>query len=141
MAPGQQKPLEYCKLDTVRRFSVWVQGEVPSRNESELAARGNRFGAGALKKKHTNRVAMTCLRCKDVGWVPMDRYRVLVEFRCKDKRKDPDNLLGGLKYILDGLVLAEVVRGDRWANVVEIRPSWVVDKEAPGVQVVLEEVL
>jgi hypothetical protein len=83
---------------------------------------------------------MCCLRVRQIGWVPFDRYRVRFDFRCKDKRKDPDNILGGIKYLLDGIVQAEIVAGDRWANVLAIETIWAVDRDEPGVLVTLEEV-
>ncbi len=121
-----------------RRFQVFIPGELPARNESELAARGNKFAGGAMKHKHTNRVAMAALRARDLTWVPLERFALEVEFRCRNRRKDPDNILGGLKYLLDGLVAAEIVAGDRWANVAAIAPTWTVDKDNPGVLVTLE---
>ena len=123
-----------------RRFVIEIPGELPGRNEAEAAARGNKFCGAALKHKHTNRVAMAALRCRDTAWVPMRRFHVRVMWRCRNKRKDPDNITAGIKYLLDGLVSGAIVTGDRWANVLSISHTWTVDKEAPGVVVELVEV-
>lgn len=121
-----------------RLFQVFIPGELPGRNESEWAARLHHMAGAGMKRKHTNRVAAVCRQGCDCAWVPMDRFVLHVEFRMKSRRKDPDNILGGLKYLLDGLVTAGVVRGDRWANVLGIYPTWTVDKERPGVKVIIE---
>lgn len=128
-------------MKTPRRFILNLSGELPSRNECELVSRGNRYAAASQKKRHTQRVAQCALRCRDVAWVPMERYRVQVTWRCKDKRRDPDNIFGGgIKFLLDGLQMAEIVTGDGWKNVQSIVSTWTVDAEAPGVMVELVEV-
>ena len=127
-----------AEMGARRRFQVFIPGELPARNDSEAAARGNKFAAAGLKHKYTKRVAMAVMRARDVAWVPLSRFSLAVEFKCKNRRKDPDNILGGLKYLLDGLVAGGLVSGDRWANVLGIVPSWSVDKDNPGVLVTIE---
>ena len=36
---------------------------------------------------------------------------------CKDKRSDPDNILHGVKYILDGMQKSGILPNDGWQNV------------------------
>jgi len=45
--------------------------------------------------------------------------RVVIEFRWfeRDRRRDPDNIAAGRKFILDGLVAAGVLKGDGWRYV------------------------
>lgn len=122
-----------------RRFTVWIDGQLPARNDSERAARACWQAGSALKQKHTRRVELAALRVKDVAWVSMRRYTVRVEYHCPSRRRDPDNILGGLKYILDGLQAAGVIENDAWRNVMEIGQTWLLDKSRPGALVELEE--
>lgn len=122
-----------------RRFTFWIDGQLPARNDSEGAARACWQAGSALKRKHTRLVEIAARRVKDVAWVPMRQFTVRVEYRCPNRRKDPDNIIGGLKYILDGLQEANVITNDGWRNVIEIGQMWVLDAEHPGVLVELEE--
>lgn len=54
---------------------------------------------------------------------PMDRATIAIEWRCKSKRRrDFDNLISGIKPLLDGLVDAGVIRDDSTDCLVEIGP-------------------
>lgn len=116
-----------------RTYEAWIPGELPSRNESELAARANKFAGASLKHKATRKVELCCLGCRQTGWVPMERYHVTVHYLCKSKRKDPDNVCGAIKFVMDGLVAAGVVAGDRWRNVLSLTQTWECNTNKPGV--------
>jgi Holliday junction resolvase RusA-like endonuclease len=124
----------------MRSVTLHLPYNLPSRNESEALARNNKYGAANVKRQWTNAVARAARGQLGIAWVPMDRFEVEVLFKQPDKRKDPDNIIGGLKYLLDGLTDGGAIKGDRWSNVKAIRTSWKVDKQAPGVVVQLVEV-
>jgi hypothetical protein len=54
---------------------------------------------------------------------------------CKDERHDPDNVMSGMKYVLDGMVAAGLVAGDAWRNIIKLENSFWIDKKSPGVQI------
>ena len=115
--------------------SIWIPVVFPSRNESEGAARSNKYAGASLKKRFT-RMAELCIRERmPSGCKTMDRYSVSILWVCKDDKTDPDNVLGGIKYVMDGLVAAGLVAGDRWKNVVKIENRFVVRESNPGVHV------
>ena len=70
---------------------------------------------------------------------PVKNYPV--EIHCHwvapNRRKDPDNLAAGIKFLLDGLVKAKILRGDGWNDLKEIRHTFEVDKKNVGVVVTL----
>mgnify|MGYP002083607042 FL=1 len=48
-------------------------------------------------------------------------------------------MAGGLKMILDGLVVAGVIKNDGWSEIGSINNHFEVDKDNPRVEVVLKE--
>jgi hypothetical protein len=50
---------------------------------------------------------------------------------------DPDNIAAGKKFLLDGLQAAGVISGDGWKQIASLEDRFVVDKENPGVEVLL----
>ena len=44
-------------------------------------------------------------------------YAIKFCWYCKDKRSDPDNILHGVKYILDGMQKSGILPNDGWQNV------------------------
>ena len=57
-----------------------------------------------------------------------------------NKRRDPDNLIFGKKYILDGFVDAGLIPNDGWKNIEGFGgESWTVDKNNPRVEVSIWE--
>jgi hypothetical protein len=118
-----------------RHFSIWIPVVFPSRNKAEIAARSNKFAGAALKKKYTQVAALFIGRHVCRGWVPLQRYSVSFLWVCKDERHDPDNLIAGSKYVLDGMVAAGLVAGDGWKNVQKIENRFIVNKSNPGVEI------
>lgn len=88
-----------------------LSGQLPGRNKAEEAARSHWSQAAKLKAQNTEAVAwqvMASMIKPVVG-----KAEIVVTFYEKDERRDADNIIGGgLKYILDGLVLAGVIVDD-----------------------------
>ena len=51
---------------------------------------------------------------------------------CKDRRKDKDNIAAGLKFILDGLVEAKIIKNDGWNWIGNISHTFEVDETIPS---------
>ena len=116
-------------------FSIWIPVVFPSRNESERAARSNKFAGAGLKKKYTEQAALFIGRQVRRDWVPLTRYSVSFLWVCRDERQDPDGVMGGMKYVMDGMVAAGLVAGDGWRNVQKIENRFTVCKSNPGVRI------
>ena len=67
----------------------------------------------AKKRKQLKRDTEFMLRDADLpAWTPMNRIRIkYIAYHC-DKPLDPDNLIAGMKYAVDGMVAAGVVPDD-----------------------------
>ena len=57
----------------------------------------------------------------------------------RNKRRDPDNIRAGAKFVLDGLVAAGILENDGWGQVKSISDEFTVGDE-PGVWVTIEGV-
>lgn len=119
---------------------LWIPGPLPGQNEMTAAAKGfagRGYGYAKMKRNWTDTIA---LLAKAAKLAPVARARFHFAWFEKTRRRDPDNFVAGKKFVLDGLVLAGVLPGDRWANVESCSDSWAVSAH-PGVRVTIESVL
>lgn len=96
-------------------------GSLPSTNDLIQLNRTNRFAGASMKRKYTQELATV------FGNQSKTRYKghvtVSVDFYESTLRRDDDNVLSGLKYILDGLVTAGIIHDDspKWCHVIAER--------------------
>lgn len=89
------------------------------------------------KKEQTDLIAWNCIS-QDLK--PMKKkINLKVVYYCKNKRKDKDNIAFSIKFILDGLQQANIIKNDGWKEVGNFEFEFYVDKERPRVKVELEE--
>ncbi len=122
----------------MRKETFTIQGELPDLNtiiKESKRGRGNWQPYNDLKHEHTIRVMAACR-----GIRPFDKINVDIEWVCKNKRKDKDNIMAGTKFIMDGLVVSGIIENDGWGEIGDITHSFYVDKENPRVIVELTEV-
>lgn len=58
-----------------------------------------------------------------------------ITWYCKNKRKDPDNVAFGVKFILDGMQEARMIENDGFNEIKEIHHHFIVDKEFPRIEI------
>lgn len=117
----------------MKKQMLIINGRLPGRNESEKAARTSWATGANLKKKNTERVYWECMaqRLEPINGMA----HITVTFFEKDYRRDTDNILGGLKYILDGLVNAGIIVDDGRKYVdLSVNPV-MVDKKNPRIEI------
>jgi len=117
-------------------MNLVIEGELCDLNKYLKVLSNNRFGGGKIKKSETERVYW---ECKKQGVRPIKNYPVAISFRwySKDKKKDLDNISFAKKFILDGLVMAKVLKNDSRKFVSEFEDVFFIDKLNPRVQVVI----
>jgi len=98
----------------------------------------NRFMGAKIKREMTELVAYECMAQRIKKGQKIKRLTFL--WKHKNKRKDPDNLEFGKKFILDGMVQAGVLTGDGWKQLgaVETVHRHVIDKKDPGIEVIFD---
>jgi len=117
--------------------SLTIKGELPNLNAVIAAAKLHYANYAAVKKQHTYQVFyLAKAQLKPIrGSITISVYWI-----SKNARVDPDNLSHGIKYILDGLVMAKIIEDDNRSTVKKIVHHFPEpDKKNPYVKVVLED--
>jgi Holliday junction resolvase RusA-like endonuclease len=87
----------------------------PTRNQSERFARGNMYKAANVKKEWTYRIAQELLA---QGVASFDtKVSMMFIFDYAYESEDCDNIAGCLKYILDGMVKANIIKDDNMKHI------------------------
>jgi len=99
--------------------------------------RSNKYLGAKAKKEATNKVALYALA---QGLKPINRQvDVKVTHYCKNKRKDKDNIAFTIKFILDGLIKANIIKNDGWAEIGKLEFDFKVNKDDPKIKIELTE--
>lgn len=93
----------------------------PTLNDIIATARRHHFASAAQKKEWTDAIALACSNMMSFTG------EVWLEFVwfVKNRRRDPDNIAGAQKYILDGLVKAGIITDDNLGVVKSPVIHWV----------------
>jgi len=112
-----------------------ITGELPDLNHIIDISKKHWAQYHAFKKKYTQLVAMIArAQLKPVGEYPVG---IEIVWHCKNKRKDPDNIAAGKKFIMDGLVEAGILKGDAWKHIAELHDRFFVDAGNPRIEITL----
>ncbi len=116
---------------------LWIPGPLPGMNEIIAAAKSGGKGRvyAAMKASHTSAVTLFARKAR---LKPIDFAVFGFDWHEPTRRRDPDNLMAGAKFILDGLVKAGVIPNDGWDNVGGLVHCWTLSKNR-GVHVTIEE--
>ena len=112
-------------------MNITFPGEYPSLNEYINAERRNRFIAAKIKKEATARAMEAAKETLDIVVYPLECTCI---WYTKNERKDPDKVAFAIKFLLDGLVEAGVLRNDTRKEISSITHRFVTDKNAPRVE-------
>ena len=111
---------------------IIIPGSLPSMNQIVDASKKHWAQYSTMKKEHTEAVAWLAK-----SLTPMEAAIVRCTWICKDKRTDPDNIISGCKFILDGLVEGGVLKNDGWKEIRGLQHYFRVDRGNPRVVVEL----
>lgn len=93
-----------------------ITEKLDTLNEYIEAERSNKYAAAQMKKKNTKICQIAAMQIK--GKIdPLKQYDVEITWCVTNNRQDPDNVYSGVKYILDGLVKAKVIKNDGRKNI------------------------
>lgn len=113
---------------------IVIPGELPGMNEIISAAKAHYGQYSSAKADYTGLVA-----AKAIGHKQVNRATVRCHWYAATRRRDPDNIMAGVKFIMDGLVAAGVLPGDGWRYVAGIEHTFSLDREHPRVEVEILE--
>lgn len=116
-------------------MKIIINGELPTTNEIVAASKKHYMTYANMKKTYTQLVAL------QAGKLPkIKKADFKITWYCKNMRKDKDNIMGGQKFIFDGLVQAEVIENDGWKQIGNVSHLFEVDSKNPRVEIQIEEV-
>lgn len=119
-------------------YKLTIPGELPVLNEIIKASKrgkGKWQPYAEMKKEYTEKVAILAKVDVNKSFKKID---ILIRWVCKNRRKDKDGITAGTKFILDGLVLAGVIKDDGWRQVGDIFHMFDVDRKDPRVEVYIQ---
>lgn len=116
----------------MNQMRLTIPGTLPGTNEILNASNNNRHVYNELKRNYTTFVALCAKQAKLPVLPPAD---YTITWYCPNKRKDKDNIMGGQKFIFDGLVAAGRLSNDGWNDIGDIWHRFQVDKENPRVEI------
>jgi len=121
-----------------RPQSFFVPGTLPGLNEIISAAKvGGRGKAYSDMKRKSGQMVKDVIQWASLK--PAGRVSITCTWQEPSRRRDPDNIFAGVKFILDALVDSGILAGDGWQQVADIRHKLVLDKDHPGVWVEIVE--
>jgi len=115
----------------------FIPGEFTTLNQHLAAANSNRHECARIKRDETYRVTLAAREVPKIRNYPVDLH--LTWYRV-NRKSDPDNVAFAIKYILDGLQIADVMKQDTWECVRKITHEFRIDKQSPGVSISIQEV-
>ena len=115
-----------------------IRGDLPSLNQVIAASKKHWSHYSKEKKRWTDRV---WAESKAAGLRPMTPPRRLhFIWHMPSLKRDPDNLRGiTAKYVIDGLVKANVIPDDGPKQISGFRDDFVLDRKSPRIEITLEE--
>lgn len=121
-------------------ITLTYYGQLPGINELLAENRKNKFAGAKQKKKWRGELASVFLlqRLAQSKDAVQTHAVIRVRFYEPDRRRDDDNVFGGLKIILDAMQDAGVILDDgpRYCHVL---PERFYDKKNPRVEIEVEE--
>ena len=109
--------------------------EIPPSN-NKFQGTGNRYEYQSVKKRWAELIYFEVIK-QEIPRNEIEKSVVEIKYFFKDKRRrDPDNYSG--KFILDGLVKADVISDDSFSNI-KLVLSADVDKNNPRVEITIKE--
>lgn len=110
-----------------------IPGELTDLNTYINAERANKYAAAKIKHDDTHTVALYAKRLEHID-KPVDVHILWVT---PNARKDKDNIAFAKKFILDGLMSADVIDNDGYNNIIGFKDEFAVDPRNPRIEVTL----
>lgn len=117
-----------------------IQGKLHGMNDIIGIARNNRYGSANAKKQQMDIVSSGAYSFGLHKVKIEKKIDVEISFYEPNSRRDPDNIVSGMKFIFDALVNMGVIKDDSQKYIGKILLSEImVDKENPRIEVRLIE--
>ena len=115
-----------------------IPGRLPGLNEIIDAAKHGMYKYqpyAKMKETYTNMVAWLAKKLPTY-----ERVALIITWHEPDRRRDPDNIMAGQKFILDGLVQAGTIPNDGQRHIQGIIHRFAVDRKNPRIEVEIVDI-
>ncbi len=112
-----------------------IPGRLPGTNEIIEAAKSHYEVYAKMKDEYTNMVAWLAKKLPKY-----DCISLAITWYEPNEKRDPDNVMGGQKFILDGLVRAGTIPNDTKKHIKSITHIPELDRQNPRVEVEICEI-
>ena len=115
-----------------------IPGRLPGFNEIIEAAKGGKGKYqpyAQMKETYTNMVAWLAK-----GLPKFKKVALIITWYEPNRHRDPDNIMAGQKFILDGLVVAGTIPNDNQRHIQGIIHRFAVDRKNPRVEVEIVDI-
>lgn len=112
---------------------IEIPGRLPGFNEIIDAAKlrkRNYQAYSVMKDRHTTKIAWLAKKMPKY-----EKVALVITWYEPNQKRDPDNIMAGQKFILDGLVQAGVIPNDNQRHIHGILHKFGVDKDNPRIEV------
>jgi len=116
-----------------------IPGRLPGFNEIVAAAKCGNYKYqpyAKMKETYTEMVAWIAKKLPK-----FEKVSLIITWYEPDRRRDPDNIMAGQKFILDGLVIAGVIPNDNQKHIQQILHQFEIDRKNPRIEVEISEVI
>lgn len=113
-----------------------IKGELPDLNTYTSSLANNRHIGGKVKREATHQIAWETKKFGTRKLPPP--YHITFNWYCKNKKKDPDNVIFAKKFILDGLQISGVIPQDTWNTIQGFTDNLFIDKEDPRIEIIIK---
>jgi Holliday junction resolvase RusA-like endonuclease len=107
-----------------------IPGRLPGTNEIIEAAKSHYAVYAKMKDEYTNMVAWLAKKLPKYN-----KITLVITWYEPNAKRDIDNIAGGTKFILDGLVRAGTIPNDTQKHIHSLQHVFDVDRENPRVEV------
>jgi Holliday junction resolvase RusA-like endonuclease len=132
------------KVSENKMQQLIIKGRLPGLNEIIAMSKKGKRGYQPYQTAKKEITEMILWECKAQMIMPCairSTVNVKIEWHCKNKRRDKDNVMVGQKFILDALQHAGIIRNDGWKEIGKIEHTFLIKPEEQIIITMEEETL